>query len=161
MLIGALATTFALFFSYGRAPCANEGWLLFISQIAVPTTLLIGAIWLGHLKWHPNARTALIITVIILAVLLQFWGARRLNAERQRQCKSQTLEEAASTCRINWAVYRRGTDRYGNQILTLFAPGTTDKAWGCLSRWADYNGTTSLETDDSVYRYARQRHSHQ
>lgn len=159
MLIGAIATPFILFISFGRAPCADEGWLYFISQAAVPITLLIGAIWLGRLKWRPNARAAVTITVVILVVLLQCWGARRLNAERQRQCETQTLEEAASTCRINWAIYRKGNDRDGKQTLTLLAPGTTDKAWNCLSRWADHNGTASLKIDDSVYRYARQSHS--
>lgn len=87
MLLAAIVSPFLLFLSLGLEPCAPESWPYFLAKAVIPVALLIGAIWLGRLKWRPDGRNFLIALAIPAAALLLFWVVAPLEAEHQRRCE--------------------------------------------------------------------------
>jgi hypothetical protein len=89
MLLAAIVSPFLLFLSLGMQPCAPESWPWFLAKAAVPVTLLVGAIWLGRLKWRPDGRNFLIALAIPAAALLLLWILAPLEVEHQQRCEKQ------------------------------------------------------------------------
>lgn len=135
----------------GLAPCEDRD-LLTLAAHGLEAILLAVCVWaqLRALR-HPTYAALLAALVIPVATWLIRDAASARDASRERQCVARPLEDAMKACRADPAVYRLGKSPYGNVTVTLFAPGRTDRAWRCLSRWSDLNGKVSIRVDDSIY----------
>jgi hypothetical protein len=159
LLLAGLALLVAFFFRFGLPPCAKESDAYLLTQLLLPLTCLASAIWLGALEWRPDGKRLLLALALPAAVALLVWSLAAYDRQAQRRCAAQTLPQAMASCHADPAVYRLGRDAYGNPILTLFAPGTTDRAHYCLWRWTLHNRAVSLAIDESVYVDARRKHA--
>lgn len=140
-----------------RPPCQEDSNLANIAWLALPFALML-SFWL-QLKAFKKPRY-LVVTMAVL-IPIAAWSAhalaRQWNTSQQKQCEVRPLGEAMHVCRANAAVYREGRDQHGYTTMTLIAPGTTDKAFACLERWALWNGAVTFKIDESVYRAYRRR----
>ena len=145
--------------SFGIAPCEDPDGLAY-TALVVEAILIAAGVWLQVRVFRRPSLTVLIAALLApLAVWLLQNAASDRDALRQQQCASRPLAEAMRACGANPAYYRREKNRHQHDMLTLTAPGTTDRAWRCLSRWSDHNGTVSIEIDESVYREYREAYS--
>lgn len=156
-VMGRLALQFVP--SFGMAPCEDPDGLTH-TALAVEAILIVVGVWLQvRVSRRPSYPVLIAALLAPLAVWLLQNAAKDRDALRQQQCISRPLAEAMRACGANPAYYRREKSRHQHDMLTLTAPGTTDRAWRCLSRWSDHNGTVSLEIDESVYREYRKAYS--
>ena len=145
-------------FSYGLPPCAEDNWyettkiirvaalffggilIIFSSARMKPALLLLG-LMLGGIGWAVNIQ------------------GEAQNREVIKECKARTVAQAMNKCGAIAEHYRIDPviddDGRKHQRLTLVAPGTTDKAWSCLSKWSVYGDVYGFEIDESVYVHAR------
>ncbi|MFB0612333.1 hypothetical protein [Aurantiacibacter poecillastricola] len=140
---------------FGMAPCETSDSLYHISN-GVEAILLVAGLLSQIRVWRCSSLQMLIaaISAPVLALLVQY-AAVDHETSRQQKCQERSLSEAMASCKASAAYYRRETDQYGYDVLTLVAPGTTDAAWSCLTRWSDHNGSVSMKIDESVYHQAR------
>ena len=143
----------------GLAPCDDSDGLTQAAH-AVEASLIVVGIWLQVRVFRRPSYAVLIAAFLAPLAVWQLQNtANDRDALRQRQCATRPLAEAMRACGANPAYYQREKDRYGYDVLTVIAPGTTDRAWECLSRWSHHNGTVSINVDESVYREYRKAHS--
>lgn len=144
--------------SLGLAPCEyRDGFTL--TAHGLQAILIAIGIWLQVRLFRRPSYSSLILVIVVplTAWLIQHVVDER-DAIRQQQCAARPLAAAMNACGANPSHYRLGRDQYGNAVLTVTAPGTTDKAWSCLGRWSYHNGKVSLKVDESVYREYRKAH---
>ena len=159
VFIGAsLLLVFGHFVGYGLPPCTEDDWYETTQTIRVaalfsggvltacsaarmkPTLLLLG-VMVGGIGWAVNMQ-----------------GEAR-NLDIIKECKAATVAQAMNKCgamadhyRINPVIDDEGRKRH---MLTLVAPGTTDKAYNCLWQWSLYGDVYGFKIDESVYVHAR------
>lgn len=81
LAVAAVASVLPFLLSYGLAPCTDESVVLVITRISTPVILFGSALWLGRLKWKPDARAlAIALLLPIVAVLLHYQLAERNTA---------------------------------------------------------------------------------
>jgi len=155
-VMGRLALHFVP--SLGLAPCEDSDGPT-QAAYALEAGLIVVGIWL-HVRVDRRPSYALLIAAILtpLAVWLLQNAVNDRDALRQRQCAARPLAEAMTACGANPEYYRR-EQRSAYDVLTVIAPGTTDREHACLSQWSVHNGTVSMKVDESVYREYRERHS--
>jgi len=159
LIVIAVVWPLTIFLSYGLAPCQSDNLMQTISRIALPLAFLAAARLLIQ-ACRKNSWQAFSVALVIVAAFISLTAlAYRYNDRVQSQCTKRDWSEAAKYCKANVQYYRRSTDKYGFEVYTLQAPGTTDDAWRCLQRWKTHNGVVSLEVDESVYEAARASHS--
>jgi hypothetical protein len=140
---------------FGMAPCEMSDRLYHISNGLEAILLVVGLLSQIWVLRRPNLRLLFgAMAAPVLALLIQN-AAIDHETSRQQKCENRSLPQALASCGANPAHYRRGTDQYGYGVLTLIAPGTTDAAWRCLTQWSVYNGSVSVNVDESVYDRAR------
>jgi hypothetical protein len=157
MFVASFAALAPIFFRAGPPPCSEESSLYLFSQLLVPIACFVSTVWLGVLVRRPNGLRFLAALALPGVAMLLPWGLGMLDAQAQHRCEVQTLTQAEASCGIDPRVYRAGRDQYGFATLTLVAPGTTDRAHACLSRWAQRDGSITLQIDESVYAQYRAR----
>lgn len=143
------------------APCENRDGLDLTAHGLEAVLLAVGVGLQIRILQRPSYALLIAALLIPLTAWLIQEAANERDAFRQRQCAARPLEQAMIVCGANPAHYRRGKDQYGYDVLTVIAPGTTDKAWSCLSSWSNRNGTASIKVDESVYREARRAYFNQ
>ena len=140
---------------FGRVPCESTDKRYHISNGLEAILLVLGLLLQMWVLRRPNLRLLVVaVGAAALALLIQNAAVDYENS-REQNCKKRSLPQAMASCRANPAHYRRGKDRYGYDVLTLVAPGSTDAAWQCLNEWSGYNGAVSIKVDESVYDQAR------
>lgn len=143
----------------GLAPCQYRDGLTLTAH-GLEAILLVVGIWLQvRVFRHPSYASLIVALLVPLAVWLIQDATNDRDAFGHRQCAARPLAEAMKACGADPAHYRRAKDQYENDVVTVIAPGTTDLAWSCLSRWSDHNGTVSINVDESVYRANRKAQS--
>lgn len=152
-LLYSLAVTFL---RYGLPPCKSDQ-AVFWSRMACSVGLFLG----GTLLFLPRKSTGFRCAVAVGLPTVLF-GVQYLvinhNEQQQAACAARSLPEAMAACRSNTAHYRFSTSSEGSATLTLMAPGTTDRAWNCLTNWTYHaEAAPSLKIDESVYAAARRR----
>lgn len=136
---------------FGMAPCESADRLYHLSNSLEAILLGVGLLFQIWVWRRPNLRLLVgALAITILALLVQNTASDR-ETSRQQKCENRSLSQAMTSCGATPAHYRRRTDQYGNDLLTLVAPGTTDAAWSCLNRWSDHNGSVSIDVDETVY----------
>ena len=136
---------------FGMPPCESADRLYHISNGLEAILLAFGLLSQIWVLRRPNLRLLVgAIAAPALALLIQN-AAIDHETSRQQRCENRSLPQAMTSCGANPAHYRRRTDRYGYDVLTLVAPGTTDAAWRCLNQWSGHNGSASINVDESVY----------
>lgn len=146
---------------FSVAPCETSDGLYLAAHVLESILLVVG-VWL-QIRTLQRPSYALLVAALVvplIAWLIQHTSNDR-DALRQRQCAARPLEQAMKVCGANPAHYRREKDQFGYDVLTVIPPGTTDKAWSCLSSWSNRNGTASIKVDESVYREARRAYFNQ
>ncbi len=150
---GLLYILFALaafFLRYGLPPCESDTpvfWALGGSGAG----LLAGAGVIAFARLPALTRIALAVGILAIMFTVQHLVIAD-NDTQQAACAARSLPEAIASCGGVPSHYRSGTTAEGYTTLTLVAPGTTDRAWNCLHRWAIHaDGAPSLVIDESVY----------
>lgn len=152
-LLYSVAVTFL---RYGLPPCESDE-AVFWSRMACSVGLFLG----GTLLFLPRKSSGFRCAVAVGLPTVLF-GAQYLvinhNEQQQAACAARSLPEAMTVCRSNPAHYRFSTSSEGFATLTLIAPGTTDRAWSCLTNWTYHaESAPSLKIDEGVYAAARRR----
>lgn len=152
-LLFSLAVTFL---SFGMPPCESDE-AVFWSRVACAGGLFLA----GALLFLPR-RTSGFRCAVAVGLPTVLFGAQYLainyNVQQQAACAARSLPEAMAVCRSNTAHYRFSTTAEGFATLTLVAPGTTDRAWNCLTSWTFHaEAAPSLKIDESVYAAARRQ----
>lgn len=156
-VIGYLYLLFFLavtFLQYGLPPCeSNEA--VFWSHLACSAGLFVGMALLFLPRMSAMFRFALAAGVPIFLFGVQYFVISD-NVHRQKACAARSLPEAMAACGAEPSHYRRGMTSQGSVTLTLVSPGTTDRAWSCLTTWTYYaDAAPSLQVDESIYAVAR------
>lgn len=150
-LLFSLAVTLL---QYGLPPCESDE-PVFWSRLACSAGLFVGMALLFLPRVSAMVRFALTAGVPTFLFGVQYFVISE-NVHRQVVCAARSLTEAMAACGAEPAHYRRGMTSDGFATLTLVSPGTTDRAWGCLTTWTYYaDGAPSLQVDESVYVTAR------
>jgi len=140
---------------FGLPPCESVDRLYHISNGLEATLLVVGLLLQIWVLRRPNLRMLVgAIAAPALALLVQN-AAIDHETSRQQECENRSPSQAMASCGANPAHYRLGTGRYGYDVLTLVAPGTTDAALQCLQHWSYHNLSVSIIVDESVYDHAR------
>lgn len=143
----------------GMAPCDLPDSLTRTAH-GLQAFLLAVGLWFQFRTYRHSSYASLAAVLLLPLIIWLVQNATNgREAQRQRQCASRTFEEAMKACGANPAFYRLEKSKYGTDVATLIAPGSTDKALSCLYRWEPYKDTISIEVDDSVYDAARRAHS--
>jgi hypothetical protein len=161
LLYVALRLTADYLPSFAMAPCEYKDNLTFAAHGLEAVLLVAGIRSQIRVFLHPRYVLLMAALIFPTAALLLQYAERVRDATRQQQCAARPLTEAMKICKANPAHYRLEQSQCGYDVLTVVAPGTTDRAWSCLGRWAEHNGSVSLKVDESVYRSYRRLHSHQ
>jgi len=151
LIIIACLWPITIFFSYGRAPCADDSSLQIVSRIILPLAFALAAWLLFRAASKSSWRAARTSCIMVFVVLLSTWLAFKHNDSIQKACSARSWPQAVKACHANPKHYRRSIGTSGYPIYTLIPPGITDDTWGCLMRWHDHNGLVSMEVDESVY----------
>jgi hypothetical protein len=146
-----LLVTFAFtFLRYGLPPCESDEPVLWAMAGCAAGLIAGGGVMLvPRLRGLVRAALALGIPAASFAALYFVFTD---NEARQAACAKRALSEAIEECGAVATHLRSGTSEGGYPTLTLVAPGSTDRAWDCLHRWARYaDPAPSLIVDESVY----------
>ena len=145
--------------SFSTAPCEHPDGLDLAAH-GLQSALLAASIILQVRAFRKLTYASAILALLMpLAAWIVQQAAESRDTSRQRKCAARPLNDAMRACGADPTHYRRENGSYGSDILTLVAPGTTDRAWSCLARWSDHNGTVSITVDESVYQPYRATHS--
>lgn len=158
LIVVALASFLFTFISYGLPPCREPSFASLVANWAVPTSFFISAVMFVRLTFKGGWKVVALTLLLPVTAVGCKWATDQFEAARQTQCVSQSWQEAFASCQANPSHYRFGKDQYGYPTLTVYAPGSTDRSWQCLSDWALYNGKFSILVDESVYVIARSRY---
>ncbi|QOV94162.1 hypothetical protein [Novosphingobium sp. ES2-1] len=152
-LLYSLAVTFL---RYGLPPCESDE-AVFWSRMACSVGLFLGGTLLFLPRKSSGFRCAVAVGLPTVLCGVQYLVINH-NEQQQAACAARSLPEAMAACRSNTAHYRFSTSSEGFATLTLIAPGTTDRAWNCLTNWTYHaESAPSLKIDESVYAAARRR----
>jgi len=150
-LLFSLAVTFL---RYGLPPCESDE-VVFWSRLACSAGLFVGSALLFLSRMSAGFRFAFAVAVPTLLFGLQNLVINH-NMQRQAVCAARSLSEAMTVCGAEPTHFRRSITSQGFATLTLVAPGTTDRAWRCITDWTYHAyAAPSLEIDKSVYTAAR------
>lgn len=156
---GSLYLLFSLaitFLSYGLPPCESIE-AVFWSRMACSVGLFLGGALLFLPRRSSGVRCAIAVALPTVLFCVQYLVIN-YNEQQQAACAARSLPEAMAVCRSNTAHYRFSTSPEGFATLTLVAPGTTDRAWNCLTNWTYHaEAAPSLKIDESVYAAARRQ----
>lgn len=146
-LLFTLAFTFL---RYGLPPCESDEAVFWAMGGCAAGLIASGsAMLIPRLAVLPRAALALGIPAGGFAMLYLVFAH---NEARQVACAARSMPQAIAECGAVASHLRSGTSEGGFPTLTLVAPGSTDRAWGCLHNWSRHSDAApSLIVDESVY----------